>query len=77
MFGAGAVDALKELEIKIFSRKTNPEKVLIQKMALLMMELNISYKDLMDMPIPAFIHLSNALEEIKKREHKADNRRAK
>lgn len=64
-------DKLNALQEKIISRKTNPEKLIVQQIALLMMELNISYKDMMEMPIPAFMQLGKALADIKKMEAKA------
>jgi hypothetical protein len=35
-------------------------------MAMIMMEMNVSYSDLMEMPIPAFVELGKALRDIKK-----------
>ncbi len=58
------------LKNQILGRKTNPEKQLLLQTVALMMELNISYKDMMEMPISAYVQLSNGLTEIKKMEAK-------
>lgn len=63
-------NSVEALQHKLVGRHTNQEKQLIQQIALLMMEMNISYKDMMEMPIPAFIQLGQALVDIRKMEAK-------
>jgi hypothetical protein len=61
---------LNDLKDRIFGRETNPDKRLIEQITYLMMELNISYRDMMEMPIPAFKYLMGSLGDIRKRENK-------
>jgi hypothetical protein len=60
----------EQLKLNILGGNNDPEGDLVLTIAIMMMELNLSYEEVMNLPIPAFSELNKALLKIKKEQNK-------
>ena len=60
----------EQLKLNILGGNNDPEGDLVLTIAIMMMELNLSYEEIMNLPIPAFSELNKALLKIKKEQNK-------
>lgn len=69
------LNRLEEIKSRVFGKKYTSDKQLVQQIAHVMLEYGISYQEMMDLPIPAFLQLQSSLQEIRKQEQKGLKKR--